>query len=311
MISYPPDMVEKADAAIHGNGAAAGYLFEWFRAPLFAHALRVCGNTPLAQDVLQEAFITAYTKLSSLRDGASFYPWLRSILLRKCYRIINKETSHSSADLTSLNDVAIRDEVDGRLEQSATRFQLYEVLQQLSEELRSCVMLRYFSELNSYEDIALVLNIPVGTVRSRLAAAREKMKLLYKQNEDAYGAAWNAAHEWSSKYAYWWGGMYDDVNARKQLLGHMHTEMIVRFTSGKISYAGHDAAVEEVEGDLRYGTFFRLREVHSCGDISIIEGPNINTPEHPNRCAPSTVFVAFRQNGFVTRLHVFDAPRES
>jgi RNA polymerase sigma-70 factor (ECF subfamily) len=311
MLSYPPDMVEKTEAAIRGDGRAAGYLFEWFHAPLLAHALRICGNTSLARDALQDAFISAYTKLPALRDSAMFYPWLRSILLRKCYRLAQKEKRTSASDLSGQSDAIIRNMSDEQLEHSGSRFQLYEVLQGLSDELRACVMLRYFSQFNSYDDIALILSIPVGTVRSRLAAARDKMKMLYPKNEDAYGAAWRAAQEWSSKYTYWWGDMYDDMNARGHLLQHMHPQMRIRFTSGKVSDAGHAAIAKELDADLHYGTFFRLREVCSCGDISIIEGPNVNSREHPDRCAPSTVFVTFRQDGVIRRLHIFDSPRKA
>ena len=308
MIDLPVSIREKTNAALKGDTVAMGTLFEWFRPRLYAHALRICGNTPLAQDAVQDTFIAAYTHLASVKNEQHFYPWLKKILVHTCFRLKRRENSVSLSPRETSHQELLYDSINKHFENLSNQQSLYNALKFLSEELRSCVLLRYFSSMSNYEDIAMVLDIPVGTVRSRLAAARQKLTTLFFKVEDSGDEALKESNQWSDFYKQKWLHMYDDLQTRNELFEHHHPDIFVRFTSGKWSN-GRSLLEYEINEDLHFGTRFLVNEVASSGNISVIEGPNHNFAESPDRCAPSTVMVVFRENGVIQTIHIFDAPR--
>jgi len=308
MVEVPGTIKEKISMAVGGDAIAMGILFEWFRPRLYAHALRICGNTPAAQDAVQDTFISAFTHLTTLKDTGSFYPWLKRILVNNCYQLLRKEKFTPLTDHHLAADGMLHRSLEDRFENISNAHRMYEALRFLSDELRSCVMLRYFSSMNSYDDIAQVLGIPVGTVRSRLSAAREKLSSLFRKIEDAGDDAIREGLQWSGFYADRWNKIYDDMQARKDFFSHIHPLLSIRFTSGKTG-TGRNILEQEVNNDLRYGSRFNIKEAVSSGNITVMEGPNLNHPDFPDRCAPATTLVLFRNQSQVQQLHIFDSHR--
>lgn len=301
---------DKTEAALSGDAAAMGLLFEWYRPKLYVHALRLCGNTPLAEDALQETFISAFTHLPSLRNPSVFYPWLRKILMNNCFLLLRKEKSLLTQTNKISIDTFIQESVEHHFEKVANQQLMYEAMGQLSEELCSCIMLRYFTSFSSYEDIALILGIPIGTVRSRLSAAREKLTLLFKRLEDTDDEVLTQSKQWSGYYHHLWGNMYDDSQIRNEFINHLQPTLDIHYTSGQIG-KGRMFVEDEINDDFVYGTRFNVADVSSCGNISVIEGINLNSSEHPERCPPSTVFVAIRKKDRIGAIHIFNSPRNS
>ncbi len=134
-----------------------------------------------AQDVTQEAFIKAYRALANFRGDSAFYTWLYRIAINtaKNYLVSRNRRppssdvdandaefysgDHALKDMASPERLMLRDEIDQTVQQS---------IKQLPEDLRRALTLREFDGL-SYEDIATVMQCPVGTVRSRIFRARE------------------------------------------------------------------------------------------------------------------------------------------
>ena len=134
-----------------------------------------------AQDVTQEAFIKAYRALANFRGDSAFYTWLYRIAINTAKNhLVSRNRRPPSSDVDSsdaefydgdhgLKDMAsperlmLRDEIDETVQRS---------IKQLPENLRRALTLREFDGL-SYEDIAAVMQCPVGTVRSRIFRARE------------------------------------------------------------------------------------------------------------------------------------------
>lgn len=134
-----------------------------------------------AQDVTQEAFIKAYRALANFRGDSAFYTWLYRIAINTAKNhLVSRNRRPPSSDVDSsdaefydgdhgLKDMAsperlmLRDEIDETVQHS---------IKQLPENLRRALTLREFDGL-SYEDIATVMQCPVGTVRSRIFRARE------------------------------------------------------------------------------------------------------------------------------------------
>ncbi|TWI58782.1 RNA polymerase sigma factor RpoE [Pseudomonas duriflava] len=134
-----------------------------------------------AQDVAQEAFIKAYRALGNFRGDSAFYTWLYRIaintaknhLVARGRRPPDSDVSaedaefyegdHALKDIESPERSLLRDEIESTV---------HRTIQQLPEDLRTALTLREFEGL-SYEDIANVMQCPVGTVRSRIFRARE------------------------------------------------------------------------------------------------------------------------------------------
>jgi RNA polymerase sigma-70 factor (ECF subfamily) len=234
---------------------------------------------------------------------------MKKILLNNCYHALRKERSLKIGHNAFPDDILIEESIEQQIDRSAGNRQIYGSLSSLSAELRSCVLLRYFSRFDSYEEIALILGIPVGTVRSRLAAAREKLCALYSHYNDETDKAFIEAKQWSDYYRQIWESFYEDPETRNEFFSSLNPALHVRFTSGKTA-TGKYLIEEEFNNDFIYGSRFNVQEVHSCGNISIIEGVNSNSPEYPDRCAPSSVIVLFRENGnMVNACNIFDSHR--
>jgi RNA polymerase sigma-70 factor (ECF subfamily) len=308
MFEVPATIQAHTKAAIHGDSAALGIVFQFYRPRLLAHALRICGNTPLAQDAVQDAFISALTHLTALRDSNLFYPWMKKILVNRCYQLLKNEKSIGFEENMERNDFLLRQTIDEKFEKTANLQQLYKALMFLSNELKVCILLRYFSEFNSYEDIALILGVPVGTVRSRLSAAREKLSQKFIQVNDADDKALAEAKRWSDFYFEHWHHLYEHAGIRDAFFNHLHPALNIRFTSGK-QEKGRALLESEISNDLIYGSRTSLTQVTSSGTISVVEGVNTNHPDYPDRCAPFITLVLFRQNDIVNTAHIFDSPR--
>jgi len=309
MLAVPSGIEEKTHAALQGDAAAFGSIFQWYNPRLYAHALRLCGNTPLAQDAVQETFISAFIHRSSLREPSSFYPWLKRILYNHCYRLLSKERSGGiTHEDIERKDMVIERSIEENFEKTANQQWLYAALNHLSDDLKACVMLRHFTLFKSYEDIATILGIPIGTVRSRLSAAREKLVSCYKQFNDAADKALSESKRWSSYYNYLFGNLYENNLVRNEFIQHMDPTMDIRFTSGKLG-KGRNLLARAFEEDIRYGSQLCVDDICSSGDISVVSGANKNSTEHPGHCPPSTVVVLFRDHDKIVTSHIFDSSR--
>jgi len=308
MINIPDSIKEKIPAALNGDAAATGVLFEWFRPRLYAHALRICGKSPFTKDVVQDTFISAFMHLSSLRDPSLFYPWLKRILVNNCYRLLSRERLTELTDHHLSNDLLLHSSIDEHFENISNKERIYEALRFLSDEVRSCVMLRYFTSIKSYVNIAEVLSIPVGTVRSRLSAAREKLSQHFICKDDADDNALRESQQWSGFYSDRWNKVYDDRHARNEFFNHLIPALNIRFTSGK-SGTGREILEDEIDKDIFYGSRFTACDIATSGNITVMEGPNLNHPDYPDRCAPLTALILFRKNNKVEMVHIFDSRR--
>lgn len=133
------------------------------------------------QDVAQEAFIKAYRALGKFRADSAFYTWLYRIAINTAKNhLVSRGRRPPGSDM-DIVDAEVIDQ-SGRLsdvespEASIARDQLeaavFEAIEALPEDLRTAITLREFDGL-SYEDIAQIMDCPVGTVRSRIFRARE------------------------------------------------------------------------------------------------------------------------------------------
>jgi RNA polymerase sigma-70 factor (ECF subfamily) len=171
-----------------GDSGAFGELVERNRRAVFRAALAAVGSAAEADDVAQEAFVTAWRKLSGFRGESQFRTWLLSITWRKA---IDRRKSvgrwlklAASASRDEAGDSAfeVMDRVpstgmtpEASLESAELQRDVRKLVRSLPRKLRDALLLAGTGE-HTYEEISLMLNAPVGTVKWRVAEARRVLK---------------------------------------------------------------------------------------------------------------------------------------
>jgi RNA polymerase sigma-70 factor, ECF subfamily len=144
---------------------------------VYGLALRMLGNVAEAQDVAQEAFLRAHRALGDFRGDARLSTWLYAIVSRLCLNRLGgserRLVRHGEETLARLVDA--RPGPEQALERGELEDALHRAIGELPEERRIVVVLRDVEGL-AYEEIAEILELPVGTVRSRLHRARLDLK---------------------------------------------------------------------------------------------------------------------------------------
>jgi RNA polymerase sigma-70 factor, ECF subfamily len=150
-----------------GDKEAFRFLVERYQAQAIAHSLAILGSREDALDAVQEAFIDAYQGLGHFDMARRFYPWFYVLLRNRCFKLSAKKRETQNLEETEI--LAPQDGL-AREEQIA----LEAALLALSKEDRELITLKYLDGL-SYNEIAEYLEIPRGTVMSRLFYARRQL----------------------------------------------------------------------------------------------------------------------------------------
>ena len=166
------------DRARLGDRHAFDLLVLKYQSRLLSLVNRLVSNQSDALDVLQDTFVKAYRSLHTFRGESAFYTWL--------YRIaVNTAKNHLASKLKEAKDVSVDDEATGELsvlqdfsapdeEAGAEELQraIVHAIEQLPDDLKQALTLRELEGM-SYDEIALAMNCPIGTVRSRIFRARD------------------------------------------------------------------------------------------------------------------------------------------
>jgi RNA polymerase sigma-70 factor (ECF subfamily) len=139
---------------------------------VYRYAYRLCGVVPDAEDLTQQVFLAAQRNVGQLRQAASARSWLFAIL-RHCFLRGCRRRQPVAASSLPLNIDGIPAEVpsDGEID----RQRLQEALNELPEMFRLVLLMYYFEDC-SYREIAKKLDLPIGTVMSRLARAKGHLR---------------------------------------------------------------------------------------------------------------------------------------
>lgn len=191
MSAADADLVREA---LEGNALSFQLLVERYQERLFALARHYTKSHAEIEDIVQDAFLKAYRRLSSFQRQSSFYTWLYRIAINTILDWMKHRGRSPVQTVEDPETVATpgneRSVVrpDSRLESEEIARITREVLDELPEIFRTVLVMREFEEL-SYQQIADVLDLSIGTVESRLfrARARFKQKLLQRHPEFAQG----------------------------------------------------------------------------------------------------------------------------
>ena len=268
---------------------------------LYAIALRMLGQGEDAKNAVQETFIKAYTHLDTLHDIKATPAWLKSIVYNYCLM----ELRYRKKGIIVLDKYPKEEEVfeEMRCNLETTSEDVKNRLAGLSEILQLTFMLRFFSKNSSYQDIAVILGIPVGTVRSRLAESKVKLASLITQHCVEKNSK---AKEMEDFYTFHFFNQYDNPAVRNSILDHFDKKVLISLTSGRVAI-GSDYVRKQIEFDLEYGTRAQLAEVHSSGNISVLELSNINPPDNPDLCPLSSTFIFVHPKNKVEKAFLHNA----
>lgn len=173
------DDAQLIDEALAGESAAFGQLVTRYQDRLYNTLVHVVGSADTAYDVVQDALVQAYVKLETFERSSAFYTWLYRIAFNLAISRRRREKSVVSVD--HVREVSGQEPLDrgpapgARLEQEERACQVQRGLATLSHEHRAILILREVDGC-AYEQIAEILNLPIGTIRSRLHRARLQLR---------------------------------------------------------------------------------------------------------------------------------------
>jgi RNA polymerase sigma-70 factor, ECF subfamily len=140
---------------------------------LYRYAYRLTGNSVDAEDLAQQSFLVALRKRDQLRDVAKALPWLKTVLRNEFLQNLRRSVPSNVDDLSSVVDRTVTHEAG--LDAREQRDELQRALAELAEEFRVPLLMFHIEEL-TYREIAEALNIPAGTVMSRISRARAALR---------------------------------------------------------------------------------------------------------------------------------------
>src|ERR1044071_9885784 len=164
-----------------GSHEALDELFRSVQEPLFRYIVSLVRDQHLAEDILQEVFIRIYRKLRWLREPEAFRAWSYQIASREAFRYLHRERHWDDQirDEHTLTTLPAHDDEEFPRELIES---LPQLVRQLSPASRAVVVLFYLHEM-SLAETAAVLDIPLGTAKSRLAYGLESLRRNFKGME--------------------------------------------------------------------------------------------------------------------------------
>ena len=174
-----------------GDKDAFAQLVQTYQKPVYNLCLRMVSNPSDAEDLAQEAFVKAWRGLRFYKHEAAFSTWLYRLTSNVCIDFLRKQKRQNTISLTDEDEQELEipdaepmpeELLLHREKQQAVS----EAMAQLEEEYRLALTLRVVDDL-TYEQIAEVLGIKVGTVKSRIARAREQLRKNLLENGNIFG----------------------------------------------------------------------------------------------------------------------------
>ncbi len=179
------DLVRQAKA---GDGHAYDALMEMYHDAVFNVIFRMVRNKQEAEDLTQETFIKAYNSINSFNEAYAFSTWLFKIATNHCIDFFRKRklVTHSLDEPIKYKDDEIKQEyatdeptIDNEMVAIEKSRIIKEAINKLPEKYRIAIILRHHEE-KSYDEIAQIMNLPLGTVKARIFRAREMLKKYLK-----------------------------------------------------------------------------------------------------------------------------------
>lgn len=169
----------------HRDPIGFEFLYKKYRKIAYFHAISILGNPEDAVDACQESFARAYSAILSLRRLDAFYPWFYRVLRNCCLNMISRKKTSARYIQDTPEEEGVNPSHPGiLLEQREEQLTVWHALEALTPEFREILIMKYV-EGCSYEQISERLDIPRGTVMSRLYHARKAFRDRYTKVTDS------------------------------------------------------------------------------------------------------------------------------
>ena len=169
--------------AISGDRNAFQYLVKRWQPKLLGHAYRLLGDQDQAKDALQDAWIDIHKGIGSLREERAFPAWAYRIVTRRCSKIIRSLQKDRKTKSALRTELSVQGSMSTPIDQTSESLALGHAIKQLSAGQQATLSLFYRQDM-TIPEIAIILEIPTGTVKTRLMHARNKLRSILKGNHD-------------------------------------------------------------------------------------------------------------------------------
>ena len=178
----PEQEMQVIQKILAGDSSAFAQIVDAHEKNVYNLALRTLQNPEDAQDITQEVFLKVYSELGSFRGDSRLSVWLYRVTYNMCIDLLRKQKRRPTVSLTyeteggeeEMEFPDTRYTPESELERKELQIAVQDALAQLSEEHRRILLMREFADF-SYTEIAQQLGIQEGTVKSRIARARERV----------------------------------------------------------------------------------------------------------------------------------------
>ncbi|WP_033342190.1 RNA polymerase sigma factor [Catenuloplanes japonicus] len=285
-----------ADAR-EGDAAAFAALAQRHLAGMRATAIALLGYTDDADDAVQDALLTALRQITGLRDPEAAGPWLKAIVRNNCrMRLRSVRRATPVADPEPLLPAG-GPRPDEALDRAAERDWVWHALGTLSEPVREAMLLRYFTDYSSYQRIADVCGVPVGTVRSRLRDGRRALTATLRATAESYPDARVSVSARAEAEATLAAGSRGD---HADLFGGRFRNAVLTLEGRPIG--GARALAGMMDYTYGAGVQVRLREAVAGAGTMVWETEFVNPPDDPEHCPPGMVWLHALHEGRVRTL---------
>lgn len=168
----------------NGDSISFGELVKLYEKQVYNMALRFAGNTEDACDIAQDTFLRAFSYIKSFKEESAFSTWLYRITINCCNDYVKKRKKTASVPLYQNTEDGDEEEIqisdntynpEDIYEKEQLKELVKTAISSLPEDYKQAIILRDINGL-SYDEIAYVLKIEIGTVKSRISRGREKLK---------------------------------------------------------------------------------------------------------------------------------------
>ena len=173
-----------------GDIGAFNQLVYRYKDRLYNFIYRIVNDVELAEDLAQDTFLKVYTKKDSFKELYKLSTWMYTIAKNLAFTELRKKKRRKTSSFSEISkddwEIQVSDPTSKAIEDEIMneekRRNIQNALLQISIDFRTIIILRDIQEL-SYEDISKIIEVPVGTVKSRINRGREKLYQLLKGKE--------------------------------------------------------------------------------------------------------------------------------
>jgi len=166
----------------NGNTEAFCPLVERYKMALYKIIYRMVGNRDNTEDLVQEVFIKAFNEIKKFKSGMPFYPWISKVAVNHTINYLKRERQDRFMPIDDLKEVlpSHKDDPVKMTREKMLKEKIAMAMAKLPHDYRVIMVLRVEEDL-PYDEISRILKIPRGTVMSRLARARQKLKEIFRE----------------------------------------------------------------------------------------------------------------------------------